>query len=645
MSGGNSPGGVGSGEPAIPSPVTAAQPAAPSSGEFGTHGVSPAAGKKSIPGPEGSSPADKSIRDRTSALHQLPTSEEFELPDDLAPSGQKVTDADADEAIRKIQKQQQQKSLGDNPVKPDARKVLPDSSSSSSAPSSRSATPSSRSATPSASPTSSVSSDGSTSTAASPASKPSLSVTGTPQPPEEPAPKKDGDKPVADIPPKRSFLQRHGKELSVTVVGGGVIAGGAVLSVLFPPAGLLLYSCGVMLLSMGLSKMLFALEDMPENMPKQNPEAPKSDSDKKDDSSDTSSTDDGSFTAVKKNVLDALKGAGLEAPVDEHGDIDKEKLRALQDKVKRQEQQAREEILKHSRGAELIKQVEKAAEEGVPASEIIKQAVATVCADDQSVDSDELMRAVNEVLNVTENQELMNGAMSETERETQIRAALKDFQNGLQGMDDKVLNRLYQSTQSALQMPASESTTLLLNILADMLRRELNGRALAKGDTPPAPPPPPPPPSDPGGISKKDALAEPVGRGAKPLKSTAARASAAAPVSSNADGKRVDSTKVLLQMFNFELNRAFPEAASNYGVEEADRDKLVDLAKAVETEFEDDKKSIPSMKLSEKMFLEKLKNKVQDDPKLAALVAVIEQQRADFNHSKFEAVKKVKGDR
>ena len=493
MSGGST-GGIGSDGPVpVPSsPVTSVDPVKPHKGEYGRREVSPTTGERITPKPQEHEPPGKSIRDRNPALAKLPSSEELRMPEE-----HEISDEEADRFIKQIQDRKKKEGSIDPSTE---SKTKPTSSGASPISGGKSLpTPSSPdSRTPTNSP---VEVDPQTGQLVD---KPVVSVTGAPKQMDSPKPNPD-EKSLPEIPEKKSFLQKHGKELAVTLSGAGIVGAGALLGVFFPPAGILVYSCGIMMLSMGLSKMLFALEDMPENLPKSKPDDPKPEPGKKEEPLNTSDVDKGKFAAVKKNVLDALKGAGIEAPVDENGNIDQAKVREELEKQKAIQKEHREKILQHPKGAELLKKIERAVEDGAPANQIIKQAVAAACEGDDSIDSEELMDALNPVLNVAENAELLNSDMTDKDKEAKVRALLGEFEKKLPAMDDRLLNKLYQSTQSASQVPAANSTKLLINTVADLLRREMQKRALKRGEVPIPPPLPVPPsssmPAPPGGIA------------------------------------------------------------------------------------------------------------------------------------------------
>ncbi len=629
MSGGST-GGIGSDGP-VPvhsSPVTSDDPVNPSKGEHGRREVSPTTGQRITPRPQEHESPGKSIHDRKTALEKLPSSEELRMPEE-----HELSDEEADKFIKQIQARKKQEGSVDKPVE---SKTKPTSLGASPLTGEKKVptplSPDSR--TPTNSP---VEVDPQTGQSAD---KPVVSVTGAPKPTDNPKPSPD-EKPLPEIPEKKSFLQKHGKELAVTLSGAGIVGVGAILSVFFPPAGLLVYSCGVMMLSMGLSKMLFALEDTPENVPQPKPGDPKPEPEKKEEPPKTSDVDKGKFTAVKKNVLDALKDAGIAPPVDENGNIDQAKVREELEKQRAIQKEHREKILQHPKGAELLKKIEGAVEDGTPANQIIKQAVAAACEGDESIDTEELMDALNPVLNVAENAELLNSDLADEEKEVKVRAALAEFEKKLPTMRDELLDRLYQSTQSASQVPAANSTKLLINTVADLLRREKQRRALKRGEIPIPPPLPASPvpssstiPAPPAGPVIKPAARVPSGESVAPQTTVSTAASPVAAIGGDSSDQLIESSKVQLRVFSFELDKVFPNIAGKHGLNDGHKNQLIEIAKEIETEFDAKREVSADLKLSKKMFMEQLQEKTKSNKELQIIVTAIEQQRSGFNQFK-----------
>ncbi|MRI32155.1 hypothetical protein EOPP23_03985 [Endozoicomonas sp. OPT23] len=601
---GGSTGGVGPGGSVPSSPVTSNNPPSPpAKGEYGGYGVSPTTGERVTPKPSqgDKGTAGKSIHDR--ALLKLPDSKEEAIS-----GGHEPTDEEIDQLLHKIQDKQRQEGHVDTPARKSGKPAPSKASPFTGDKPTPNPVPSSVHPTPPSSRPNPEEVDPAT---GQPLAKPAVTVSGAPGP-SELAKKELDEGSVPAIPEKKSFLQKHGKELAVTLTGGGVVLGGAVLGVFFPPAGLLIYSCGIMMLSMGLSKMLFALEDMPDNLPKSKPDDPKPAPDKKEEPSQQSDADKGKFAAVKKNVLDALKGAGVEPPIDDDGNIDREKLKALQDKEKARQKQLRETILGEPGGAKALAQIEKHAEEGSSPSEIIKQHVAAACAGDESVDREKLMAALNPILKVAENEAILAGPMSDQEREAKVRAALAEFERKLPTMDQKILEKMHDSTTAALGIPCAASTKLLLTTIADMLSKEIKNRAGSSVVVPP------PPSGSSGGTSEVP----------KPKIATGVRPTISDTLGGAGLSDKLKDSKVLLRVFNLELNKAFSEVASANRLVPEDKEKLIELAKSVEDVHR--KKAGASalnkdIRFTEQQFLNELREIAGD--RLKPLIDAVELQR------------------
>ncbi|MGI9281191.1 MAG: hypothetical protein ACR2PX_16415 [Endozoicomonas sp.] len=270
--------------------------------------------------------------------------------------------------------------------------------------------------------------------------------------------------------PKLSFLDKHKKEITVTAAGGILIGIGAAAAIGFPPAGLCIYACGIMMLSMGLSKMMFALDDVPENLPKPKPDEPKPKPDDPKNKPGESSVDDGQFMAVRKPVLEALTQGDGSIPLQEDGSLD-------EDEAKKRLKRFAEESKLNVDPEELLQQISTGVQAGQPLSEVVSGAIADVLSRDKNFDPHdaEFKTVTNAILSAAE---AMMNATTDSEREQALAEFLSKLKEMLPRMSDATLDQLIAMTRGAMASAGTAEAREVFTGVLKLLQTEKAERLL-----------------------------------------------------------------------------------------------------------------------------------------------------------------------
>ncbi|WP_152558496.1 hypothetical protein [Endozoicomonas numazuensis] len=270
--------------------------------------------------------------------------------------------------------------------------------------------------------------------------------------------------------PKLGFLDKHKKEITVTAVGGILIGIGAAAAIGFPPAGLCIYACGIMMLSMGLSKMMFALDDVPENLPKPKPDDPKPKPDDPENKPADSSIDDGKFMAIRKPVLEALTEGDGPIPLLEDGSLD-------EDEAKKRLKRFAEESNLNVDPEEILGQISTGVQAGLPLSEVVAEAIADVLSKDKNFDPNdpEFEAVTNAILSAAET--IMN-ATSGSEREQALAEFLAKLKGMLPRMSDAALDKFLAMTKGAITSAETAEAKEILTSVLRLLETEKSERLL-----------------------------------------------------------------------------------------------------------------------------------------------------------------------
>ncbi|WP_062267254.1 hypothetical protein [Endozoicomonas arenosclerae] len=420
----------------------------------------------------------------------------------------------------------------------------------------------------------------------SPSAKPRVSVSSS----DDPDVQKRKEEFKNELQPKLGFLDKHKKEITVTAAGGILVGIGAAAAIGFPPAGLCIYACGIMMLSMGLSKMMFALDDAPDNLPKPKPDEPKPKPDEPKPKPSENSLDDGKFMAVRKPVLEALTEGDGPIPLREDGSLD-------EDEAKKRLKKFAEESKLNVDPEELLEQISTGIQAGLPLSEVVAEAIADVLSKDKNVDphDPEFKAVTNAILSAAE---AMMNATSASEREQAMAEFLAKLKEMLPRMSDSSLDQLIAMTKGALGSAGTEEAKEVFTSVLRLLEAEKAERLLkqqqqssasfsasaAVSKVVPEPPGPPPEVAKP----KKSSTKHP------PHSTTETGASEAIDLS-------ISKNLVHFRVLSFELNTL--ERADR--LNDSDRDEFLKAAREV-LERPRDKR------IKGSQFLEELKEHADD---------------------------------
>ncbi|WOG29308.1 hypothetical protein [Endozoicomonas sp. 8E] len=397
-------------------------------------------------------------------------------------------------------------------------------------------------------------------TATSPSEQPHVSVSSSDDPDVQS--RKEAFK--NQLQPKLGFFDKHKKESTVTAVGGVLVGIGAIASIAFPPAGLCIYACGIMMLSMGLTEIMAAPGDAPVNPPDPKPDKPEPKPDESKSKPVENNVDDGKFMAVRKPILEALTQGDGPIPVREDGSLDEDEAK------KRLRKFAQESGINGDPEA-LLEQVSSGMQAGLPLSEVISEAIADVLSRDKSFDprDNEFKLVTNAILSAAE---AMMNATSATEREQALADFLSKMKEMLPRMSDASLGQLMAMTQGALASPGTEQAREILTHVLKLLEAEKAERLLkqqsldafgaAAGVSGAVPEPPPPPPIAP--------------KSGKPL-TTPPQSSARRTGASEVFDPTISQNRVHLRVLSFELGTL--QRADRLG--ESDRIDFLNAAKEV----------------------------------------------------------------
>ncbi|WP_422134884.1 hypothetical protein [Endozoicomonas sp. ALD040] len=400
-------------------------------------------------------------------------------------------------------------------------------------------------------------------TATSPSAQPHVSVSSSDDPDVQS--RKEAFK--NQLQPKLGFFDKHKKESTVTAVGGVLVGIGALASIAFPPAGLCIYACGIMMLSMGLTEIMAAPGDVPVNPPEPKPDKPEPKPDESKSKPVENNVDDGKFVAVRKPILEALTQGDGPIPVREDGSLDEDEAK------KRLRKFAQQSGINGDPEA-LLEQVSSGMQAGLPLSEVISEAIADVLSRDKNFDprDNEFKSVTNAILSAAE---AMMNATSATEREQALADFLSKMKEMLPRMSDASLGQLMAMTQGALASPGTEQAREILTHVLKLLEAEKAERLLKQQSLaafgasagvsdavpePPLPPPPPPP------------VALKSGKPTTPLQSSASGTGA-----SEAFDPTISQNQVHLRVLSFELDTL--NRADRLGV--SDRNDFLNAAKEV----------------------------------------------------------------
>ncbi|WP_257276062.1 MULTISPECIES: hypothetical protein [unclassified Endozoicomonas] len=305
-----------------------------------------------------------------------------------------------------------------------------------------------------------------TSTASSHSSKARVSVSSSADPDAQS--RKEAFK--NELQPKLGFLDKHKKEATVTTVGGILVGVGAVATIAFPPLGICLYACGIMMLSMGLTEIMAPSGDVQQNLPQPKPDKPEPKPDESKSKSDESNVDDGKFMAVRKPVLEALTQGDGVISVREESSLDEDEAK---ERLKRFAQED-----KLIAGPEaLLEQMSSGIQTGMPLSEVVSEAIAGVLSRDKSFDPHdaEFKAVTNAILSAAE---AMMNATSASEREQALAAFLTKLKEMLPRMSDASLDQLIAMTRGAMASPGTEEAREILSSVLKLLEAEKAERLL-----------------------------------------------------------------------------------------------------------------------------------------------------------------------
>ena len=381
--------------------------------------------------------------------------------------------------------------------------------------------------------------------------------------------------------PKLGFLDKHGKELGVTIGGAAMVLLGAALFAAFPPAGLCLYSCGVAVLSMGISKMLFAISDEPPQLPTHEKDKPKNEDEEETKPKETSSDDD-YFKAIGKPVLDALAGKVDESVPSTAGLEDKDESRSTTAVTEAESTTVTSAV----NPADVLAEIQAEIQAGKKPSEAFASALAGVLAANPDIDPNDesvyenLMPALNALEAALEQ---TRKAATPVDSGAGVKAAFASLKTNLSKASSGFLTQVSTAAGKAKDdVDLSGAARAVASSLTELINQIQTSRTSAPVSSASSTVSPPPTPSTADISSARRGVKRPVGSAY--ATSDSGSSSSSSSINSTASHAS-DRNKVRFQAFAFELEGFFRDGQASRGYNNNDKEELLEKGRAVANEL------------------------------------------------------------